>query len=61
VPGSENGGFLSVLVKKTGCRLAELKACGPAAADVLLLVMTGGIASIWFRGAFWALDVPDVI
>jgi len=46
VPGNEKGGFLSVLVKKTGCKLAELNACGPVAADVLLLIMAGGIASI---------------
>lgn len=46
MPGSENGGLRSVLVKKTGCKLAELNACGPVAVDVLFLVMAGGIASI---------------
>jgi hypothetical protein len=61
MPGNENGGFRSVLVKKTGCMLAELNTCNPPVADVLLLVIAGGIASIWFLGAFWALNAADVI
>jgi len=65
VPGKGNGGFRSVLVKKTGCTLAELNTCGPAATDVPFLVgfdwLVGGIASIWFLGACWALDAAEVI